>query len=290
MPRRLLSWFRNFWRKDTVEQALDDELQSSVEILTQEKMKDGRSQSAARREALMELGGVEQVKEEVRAVRAGRFLEDFARDVRFAFRTLAKSLGFTAVAVLTLALGIGANTAIFSVVDAVVLRPLPYKDPGSLVIVKESIPLAGPEPIPVCAPDVIQFQRQNHVFEAVAAFRSGQFDLAGAGEPERITAERVNASLFSLLGVQPTLGRTFTTEEDQPGHSLAILSYALWQRRFDADPGVIGRTVTLDRQPYTVIGIMPRNFVFPLQGMEQGDRADVFVPMAFTREGIGRRG
>ena len=290
MPKRILSLFRNLFRERAVERALDDELRSSVEILTQEKMEQGLSDSAARREALMELGGLEQVKEEVRAVRAGRMVENFARDVRFALRTLAKSPGFTTVAVLTLALGIGANTAIFSVVEAVVLRPLPYKHPSSLVMVKESIPLAGPEPIPVCAPDVIQFQRQNQVFEAVAAFRGGQFDLAGVGEPERITAERVNANLFSLLGVQPMLGRTFATQEDQPGQSLAILSYALWHRRFGADPGVIGRTVTLDRQPYTVIGVMPRNFVFPLQGMEQGNTTDVFVPMAFTREELAGEG
>ena len=290
MPKRILSLFRNLFRERAVERALDDELRSSVEILTQEKMKQGLSDSAARREALMELGGLEQVKEEVRAVRAGRMVENFARDVRFALRTLAKSPGFTTVAVLTLALGIGANTAIFSDVEAVVLRPLPYKNPGSLVMVKESIPLAGPEPIPVCAPDVIQFQRQNQVFEAVAAFRGGQFDLAGVGEPERITAERVNANLFSLLGVQPMLGRTFATEGDQPGQSLAILSYALWHRRFGADPGVIGRTVTLDRQPYTVIGVMPRNFVFPLQGMEQGNTTDIFVPMAFTREELADEG
>jgi predicted permease len=284
MLKRILSLFRNLLRKRAVEQALDDELRSSVEVLAQEKMQDGISQSVARREALIELGGIEQVKEEVRAIRAGRLLEDFARDARFAFRTLAKSPGFTTVAVLSLALGIGANTAIFSVVDAIVLRPLPYKDPSRLVMVKERIPMASPDPIPVCASDVAQFQRHNQVFESVAAFRSGQFDLGGSGEPERITAERVNANLFSLLGVQPMLGRTFTPEDDQPGHPVAILSYALWQRRFGADRGVIGRTVTLDRQPYTVIGVTPRRFVFPLHGMEQGDAADVFIPMAFTPE------
>ncbi len=238
----------------------------------------------ARYAALRELGGVEQIKEECRDMRRVNYLEDFLQDIRYGLRQLRGSPGFTAAATLTLALGIGANTAIFSVVDAVVLRPLPYKDPNRLVMLKESIPLASPDPIPVCAPDVVQFQRQNQVFESVAAFRGGQFDLAGEGEPERITAERINSNLFSLLGVQPLLGRAFTTEEDQPGHSLAILSYPLWQRHFSGNSGVIGRTVTLDRQPYTVIGVMPRNFAFPLRGMEQGDAADVFAPMGFTRE------
>ena len=205
-------------------------------------------------------------------------------DLRYGLRMLAKNPGFTAVAVLTLALGIGANTAIFSVVDAVVLRPLPYRDPGRLVLVKERIPLAGPEPITVSAPDVIQLQRQTQALESVAAFRAEQFDLSEGTEAERITADRVNANLFSLLGVQPVVGRTFTANEDQPGHLLAILSYGLWQRRFGANPEVVGRTVMLDRQPYTVIGVLPHSFVFPLPGMDQSDAADVFVPMAFTRE------
>lgn len=218
------------------------------------------------------------------------FIENFIQDIRYGLRTLRKNPGFTAVAVLTLALGIGANTAIFSVVDAVVLRPLPYQNPDRLVMVKESIPLAGPDPIPVCAPDVMTFQRQNQAFESVAAFRGGQFDLSGQGEPERITAERVNSGLFSLLGVEPALGRAFTADEDTPGHALAILSDALWRRRFGAEPGVVGRTVSLDRKPYTVIGVMPPGFAFPLRGMEQGDAADVFVPIAFTKDQLADEG
>src|SRR5208337_4213513 len=129
MPSRIASLFRNLWRKNTIEQALDDELQSSVELLTEEKLKEGLSYSAARRQALIDLGGVEQVKEKVRAIRAGRLLEDFAKDVRFAFRTLAKSPGFATVAVLSLALGIGANALVFSVLNALLLRPLPVDRP-----------------------------------------------------------------------------------------------------------------------------------------------------------------
>lgn len=212
------------------------------------------------------------------------------QDFRFAYRMLRTKLGFTALAVLTLALGIGASTAIFSVVDAVLLRPLPYGAPDRLVVVKEWIPKAIPDPIPVCAPDVVQFQRENRTFESLAAFRGSQFDLAGGVEPQRVNVERVNANLFSLLRVEPRLGRTFTADEDQPGHLLAILSNGLWQRQFGEDPNIIGHTVSLNRQPYTVIGVMPRTFVFPLSGMDQGDASDVFVPMAFAPEELADAG
>jgi predicted permease len=206
------------------------------------------------------------------------------QDFRYAYRMLRNQPEFTVLSVLTLALGIGASTAIFSVVDAVILRPLPYGAPDRLVLVKEWIPKAIPDPIPVCAPDVVQFQRDNHTFESLAAFRGGQFDLAGGAEPQRVNVDRVNTNLFSLLGVQPSLGRTFTVDEDHPGHPVAILSNGLWQRQFGADSNIVGHTVTLNRQPYTVIGVMPRTFIFPLSGMDQGEASDVFVPMSFTSE------
>jgi putative ABC transport system permease protein len=158
------------------------------------------------------------------------------QNLRYTIRTLRKSPGFTAAALLTLALAIGANTAIFSVVDAVVLRPLPYSDPDRVILVKEWIPQATPDPIPVSAPDVIQFQRQNSVLNEVTAFSGAQFDLSEENEPQRVTAQRVNFNLFPLLGVQPAMGRGFTENEDQPGHQVAILSYGLWQNRFAGDP------------------------------------------------------
>jgi putative ABC transport system permease protein len=211
-------------------------------------------------------------------------MSGFGQDVRYALRQLRRNPGFAAIAVLTLALGIGANSAIFSVVDAVVLHPLPYRDPQQLVLVKERIPMASPEPIPVCAPDVVQLQRENQVFTGAAAFAGGAFDVSGQTAPQRVVADRVNANLFSVLGAEPVVGRTFTEEEDQPGHLVAVLSYGLWQRRFGADTHVIGQTITLDRRPYTVVGVMPQSFAFPLPGMAQGDPADVFVPMAFTHD------
>src|SRR6266851_8292757 len=217
-------------------------------------------------------------------------MEALLQNVRYTIRMLRKSPGFTAVALLTLALAIGANTAIFSVVDAVVLRPLPYSDPDRLILVKEWIPQATPDPIPVSAPDVIQFQRQNSVFDGVAAYSGVQFDLSGENQPKRVTAERVNFNLFSLLGVQPMMGRSFTETEDQPGHEVAILSYGLWQNRFAGDPNVIGSTLKLDRKGYTVIGVMAHDLMFPLPGMEQGAAADLFVPMAFTPDDLSKIG
>ena len=205
-----------------------------------------------------------------------------SQDFRYAVCMIRSKPAFAVVVLLTLALGIGANTAIFSVVDAVVLRPLPYHAPDRLVLVKEWIPKAVPDPIPVCAPDVVQFQRENHSFEGLAGFWGGQFDLAGGVEPQRVNVDRVNANLFSLLGTQPSVGRAFTAAEDQPGHLVTILSYGLWQQQFGGDKNIVGRSVVLDRQSYTVVGVMPRTFVFPLQGMNQGDAADLFVPMAFT--------
>ena len=204
------------------------------------------------------------------------------QDFRYAVRMIRSKPAFTVIVLLTLALGIGANTAIFSVVDAVILRPLPYHAPDRLVLVKEWIPKALPDPIPVCAPDVVQFQHENHSFEGLAAFWGGQFDLAGGVEPQRVKVDRVNANLFSLLGTQPSIGRAFTAAEDQPGHLVTILSYGLWQRQFGGDQNIVGHTVVLDRQSYTVVGVMPRTFAFPLPGMNQGDAADLFIPMAFT--------
>ena len=272
------------------DEELDEEIRAHLEMEEQENRAAGKSPEEAHYAARRKFGNVFRAEERAREMWRWVWLETLAQDIRFGLRMLVKNPGFTAVAVLTLALGIGGTTAVFSVVEAVVLRPLPYRDPDRLVLVKERIPLVGPDPISVCAPDVIRFQRQNQVFESVAAFVTGQFDLSGDIEPERITADRVNSDLFSLLGVQPVVGRTFTADEDQPGHLLAILSYRLWQRRFGGNPEVVGRTVTLDRQPYTVIGVMPRNLVFPLPGMDQGGPAEIFVPMAFTHDELSNEG
>ena len=264
MPKRILSLLRNLLRKPTVEQALDEELRSSVEILMQEKMKSGVSQSVARREALMELGGIEQVKEEVRAIRAGRFLEDFARDVRFAFRTLLKSPGFAAVTVLTLAIGIGANTAIFSVVNSVVLRPLPFPHPDRIVqVLKQYKDGTGSS---ASLPLFDYWRDHNQVFDSVAAFDilPVGFNLAQSGEADRVPGVRVTGGFFQVLGVRPALGREFLAEEASVGGPHAvILSNGLWHSRFAGDKTLVGQSITVNGQQYAVVGIMPPGFNFP---------------------------
>ena len=287
---KLRSFLRNLFFSHRVDADLDQEVHSHLNLLIEENIRAGMSPEEAQRAARMELGGIEQVKEQVRDKPMGNWLHSAFFDCRYGLRQLRKNPGFTAVAVLTLALGIGATTAIFSVVDAVILRPLPYNSPDRLVLVKERIPKVTPDPIPVCAPDVLHFQRENHSFVSLAAFRGDQFDLAGGTEPQRVHVNRANANLFSLLGAQPILGRVFTPEEDQPGHTVAILSYGLWQRQFAGAPGIVGRSVSLNREIYTVIGVLPATFIFPLPGMDQGDATDLFIPIAFTPDELADEG
>jgi hypothetical protein len=182
-------------------------------------------------------------------------LSDLSQDLRYGLRMLLKNPGFTIVAIIALALGIGANTAIFSVVNTVLLRPLPYKDPDRLVMMWEENSKQGfPRDTPTAA-NYIDWRDQNHVFEGMAAMVEISFNLTGTGEPERIDGQRVSASLFQLLGVEPQLRRAFRPEEDRPGaNHVVILSHGLWQRRFGSDPAIIGRTINLDAQSFTVIG------------------------------------
>jgi predicted permease len=272
MPNRIVSLFRNLVRKQAVERALDDELESSVEILTEEKMKEGLSHSEARRLALIELGGVEQVKEEVRTIRAGRFLEDLARDVRFAFRTLAKSPGFTAVAVLSLALGIGANALIFSVVNALVFRPLPVERPDQLVFLENKT--YGPAQ---SFPNYKDLRDRNRAFAGLVGYRVCPMELETGASAYRTWGYLATGNYFDVLGVKPALGRLFHQNDDlHPGASpYAVLSYNAWQSRFGADPEIAGKTIRINRLPFTVLGVAPRGF----HGTELFYWPEVWVPM-----------
>jgi putative ABC transport system permease protein len=203
-------------------------------------------------------------------------------DLRYAFRTLRREPLFALVAILTLALGIGANSAIFAVVDAVLLRPLPYRDADRLLTIHERIPRVSSFAMNVPAPDVLEFQRTNVAFESVAGFTSTTADLTGAGQPERLSALRSTPELFGVLGATPRIGRTFTAAEDHPRSDVAVISDRLWRSRFGGDPSVVGRVVQLDRRPVTIIGVMPRGFEFPLPGVSYFKPADLWIPMGFT--------
>ena len=205
------------------------------------------------------------------------------QDLRYSARVLARAPGFSVAVILTLALAIGATTAVFSVVNTVLLRTLPFAEPDRLVLVYEAIPKAISGPIGFSAPDFKAFEQRTRSFTGVAAFGTREVELSGVQSPERVTALRVSGSLFDVLGVSPAIGQTFTREDDDGRRPVAILSDGLWRRTFGADPAILGRAVVLDRQPYTVIGIMPRPFVFPNRGpLLNNVPADIFVPISFS--------
>ncbi len=204
-------------------------------------------------------------------------------DVRHAVRALVKAPVFTAVTVITLALGIGANSAMFSLVNAVLLRPLGYVEPERLMLIYEGFRGSAFSKIGVSPPDFIDLTTVQRSFSSIGAYRTQQYELSGAGEPEQITGVRLSPSVFPILGVSAAHGRTFLESEDQPGQDVAVLSYGLWQRRYGGDPNAVGRTMTLDRRPYTIVGIMPASFQFPKRGPQiNGEPAQVWTPLALS--------
>ncbi len=262
---------------------LDEEMRLHRELREQEQIEHGLSPNEAHYVVRRRFGNDLLLREESRDMWGWNSVEALLHDLRYGFRQLRRNPGFTAVAVLTLALGIGANTAIFSIVNAVLLRPLPFKDPSRLVMLHEGVPQMGYPKMGFSPPDFVVFARAQKSFETIGAFRNEHLDISGQGEPERLMAARISPSLFPMLGAQPVLGRTFAPEEDAPGGHVAVLSYGLWQQRYGGTPKIIGQRVELDREAYTVIGVMPQNFVFPLSGPEDnGSPADLWVPMAFT--------
>ncbi len=206
------------------------------------------------------------------------------QDIRYSLRQLRKSPGFTLTAVLTLAFGIGTTTAIFSIVEGVLMRPLPFPEPDRLVIlgnIPEGVPLDGGAPR-VTAPAVGIYSRATNVFSAMGAYRQVGFELSGQGEPAAISAARMNATVFQVLGVAPLMGRTFTQREDDESQQVAVISYQMWRDRFSGDANVLGKKLLLDRRTYEIIGVMPRTFEFPLVP-GQLNRSELWVPMSFTQ-------
>jgi len=206
-------------------------------------------------------------------------------DLRFVMRQLAKSPGFSITAVLMLAFGIGATTAIFSIVEAVLLRPLPFPDSGQLVVLSDKLAGvsfgAGNNEVGVTVPDIKAYTRQTHGFTSLGGYQGAGFELSGNGEPAQVNASRLTAGVFPALGVNPLLGRIFTADEDEHNQQVAVLSYSTWVNRFHSDAKILGAKLLLDRKPYEVIGVMPRNFEFPLI-TGQLNRSELWVPMSFT--------
>jgi predicted permease len=283
----LRAWLKRLgglFRREREEREFAAELDAHLAMHIEDNLRAGMTAEEARRQALMKLGGVEQTKELYRERRGVPFLETVWQDVRYGARMLRKSPGFTTVAVLTLALGIGANTAIFSVVDAVLLRPLPYRDAGRLVLLRETNARVGE--VSVSYQDFLDWRRQSHAFSGMAAAHGVGFDLAGIGQPQRISGYGVSPNFLSLLGVSPLLGRDFEPQEEKPGTApVALVSYRLWQSRFGGSSGVLGKTLQLDDRSFTIIGVLPASFRFL-------EKADVLAPIGLWADDadLTRRG
>jgi putative ABC transport system permease protein len=233
----------------------------------------GMSPQEARRQALIKLGGLMQTKEDWRGQRGLPVLEDLWHDLRYGARGLLRHRTFTLIAVLTLALGIGANTAIFSVINAVLLRPLPFPDPDRVLILYETFKPHGVTAISV--PNLRDWQQQNTVFDGIAAYEAGDFNLESGDGAERLRGMRVEANYFDVLGIKPQLGRAFLKGEDKAGsEAVIILSDALWRDHFGADPGIINKTIPLNGHKYTVVGVMP-------PALSAVFRAQVWAPLLF---------
>jgi len=262
--RNFIAGLRALFGKRKANAELDEELRAYVEASAAEKMKSGMARDAALRAARLEIGSSDAVKEEVHSVGWETAVDSFFQDIRFAFRMLRKSPGFACIAILTLALGIGANTAIFSVVNTVLLRPLPYKDASRLVTVWGANRARGYDLDLVSYPDYLDWKSQNCVFETMGASTDEMFTLTGAGEPAAVIGYQFSPDYFDALGVPALLGRTFAPDESQPGKDrVTVLSHRLWVNRFGRDPHILGRSITLDGQAYVVVGVMPPAFRYP---------------------------
>lgn len=277
---RLRSLSRNLFSRSRVEHDLDANLRSYADLLTDEKAHSGMSADDARRAALVELGGIERVKDEVREVRAGSLLDTTSRDIRYALRTLIRRPGFTIVAVSALTLGIGATTAIFSVVNGVLLRPLPYHEPDRLVVILHD----GRNP--VAPANYLDWKRQSTDFSAMGAAEYWSGNVMG-DVTERVQGLKVTSDVLAMTGIPAVLGRVLRPEDDAPsGDRPIVLSWGYWQRRFAGSRDVLGKSLIVDGASYTVVGVMPRGFDFP---MFWATGVQMWTPLALGERATSRR-
>jgi putative ABC transport system permease protein len=265
---------RSLFRRRSMEDEMNEELRAHFERQVEKYVRSGLPLAEASRRARLEFGSLDAVKEECRDARGVSLIETTLQDVRYGLRMLGKNRGFTAASVLTLALGIGANTAIFSVANAVLLRPLPYQSPDRLMVILHHAQA------PVSSANLFDWRSQNHVFESMGAAEAWGPNLTGVDKPESVTAMLVTPDVLAMLGVQPTLGRIFAREEGTPGREHeVVLDYRFWQRQFAGDPKVLGQSMTLDGEKYTVIGVMPDSFRFALFWVRS---AELWAPLALA--------
>jgi len=281
------STLKRRWRalihKRTVEQELDNELQFHLDKDIAENIKSGMTAEDARYEALKAFGGIEKSKEEARDARGVRMIENVFEDARYSLRLLTKSPAFTFVVLLTLALGIGANTAIFSFANGILLRPLPYPQSDRLVVLDENALKRGANSLMVSYPNYLDWQQQNTVFERIGVyFGTNRFALSGNGQPEELRGSYISYGLLEVLRVAPILGRTFTEAEDTDGQDgVVILGYDLWQRRFGGQQNILGQKILFNNFPRTVVGVMPPGFKFP-------EVSELWAPLALTTKTFTR--
>ena len=281
--RQIRGWLARFFgvlNRGRREREFAEELESHLALHIEDNLRAGMSPEEARRVALVKLGGVTQVQELHREQRGLPMLETLFHDLRFGARMLFKNPGFSLIAILTLALGIGASVAVFSVVNSILIRSLPYQDSDRLVMISEQ---TSQEQLPVTYPNYVDWKNQNQVFESTAAFRFDTFNLTGLPEAERLGSMTVSSDFLPTLGVNPIRGRGFSPEDDRPGSSpVVILSYDFWRRVFGADESVIGKQLILNRVGYTIIGITPAGFSFGIGG-------EVITPLGLIEERFRQR-
>jgi len=283
--RQLRGWLArlfSIFNRRRREREFTEELESHLAFHIEDNLRAGMSPEEARRQARIKLGGVTQTQELHREQRGLPMLETLFQDLRFGLRMLRKNPGFSLIAVLTLALGIGANTAIFSVVNAVLLRPLPYAAPERLVFIYNSVPGWGIQKLGLFEAEFLRLRDQARALEQVSLYTSTTLTLTGAGEPERVSSGTASGELFAALGVPPALGRSFKLEEEPRGQSnVVMLSHGFWRRKFAASPDVIGQSLTLDGRSYTIVGVLPQSFKSPLT--LQADRAiELWIPPGYN--------
>lgn len=288
---RIRKNFRNLFGRDQIEESLDSELQAYVEDLSEKNVAKGMTREEARRHVLLEVGGIEQVKENVRETWLGNGIETTIQDVRYAFRSLLKSPGFTIVVVTTLALGIAVNLAMFSLINAVLWRPLPYLEPNKIVMIQ--VDARNITNIGATLGELRDLREHSHSLEKVSTISSTDANLEYSGEMEHLRAAEISDDFFPLLGVSPTMGRLFDSRIDAPHHQSAaiLISDELWRRRFSADSNVIGQSVQINNHDMQIVGVMPRGFrLFLPPAMNASEQIDVWLPYRIDAVTLPYRG